>query len=369
MIPRLFRLTAWLASATVLTGFILLCARGVLAPLPHDVVEQGLLDLALRMMAHGPLYDAPAAAGTPALMPGFPLVASVLLTTLGTKLVWLRLISLVSIAGLALLVTAVVRAETRNHTLAIASGSILLAGYTLVSGHPAAARPEPLMLLLALGGGLVLRSMPGFVGGLIGALMLSAACFTHVQGIWIAAAALIYLLREDRGRLVAFTLGLAVFLAGGFVLLSRFLGPWFNYYVWDVPLALLRFDGPGMLQFVGGRLLGTLGVLTVMTVLSFALPTRPWRGPGGLWPCVGLAAVAASLLATQTVSPDPQSIAICAAALALTGPISMHRVAQHLSAWPDSTRLAGEGAVLAALVLQFIALFANVPPSLHVLGV
>ncbi|MGH7534241.1 MAG: hypothetical protein ACREMG_01510, partial [Gemmatimonadales bacterium] len=307
MLARCFRLAAWLASGLALVGFSLLCARGLFAPQPYDATERGLLELALRLVAHGPLYAAPSTVGAPGLLPGFPLVAAVLVDALGPNLLWLRLISLLSIAALAVLVMAVVQEETENRTLAVASGSIMLAGYALLAGNPAGARPEPLMLLLSLGGGLALRSMPGAAGGLIAALMLSVACFTHVQAAWFVAAAFIYLTREDRGRLVPFTLGLAVFLAGSFVLLSHFLGPWFNYYAWDLPIHSVRFDGPGLLGFIGGQLLGTLGVLTVMTVLSFALPTRPWRGPGGLWPCIGLAAVAASLLATQSATPEPQA--------------------------------------------------------------
>jgi hypothetical protein len=363
MIPRLFRLGAWLASGLALTTFALRAAAGVGSPAPLEATERGLLELATRLAAHLPIYPGPGPVDMPALLPGFPLVASVLVDTLGAHLHWLRLISLLSIVALGVMVMSVVQEETENRTLALASGSIMLAGYCLLAGDPAAARPEPLMLALALGGGMALRSMPGAAGGLIAALMLSAACFTHAQGVWFAAAALVYLLREDRGRLVAFTLGVAVFLAGSYLLLSHVLGPWFNYHAWDQPVAALRFDGAGMLRFVGGQLLGTLGVLTVMTVLSFALPTRPWRGPGGLWPCFGVAAVAAGLLATQSVTPEPQSLAICVAALALVGPISMHRVIQHLSAWPDSTRLTGEGVVLAALVLQFVALFAGMPPG------
>ena len=165
-----------------------------------------------------------------------------------------------------------------------------------------------------------------------------------------------------------FTLGVAVFFAGGYVLLSRFLGPWFNYYVWDVPLHSLRFDGPALLHFLGTQLLGTLGVMTIMSVLSIALPTRPWRGAGGLWPCIGVAAVAAALLATQSTAPDPQSAAICVAALALVGPISTHRVTQHLSTWPDSSRMTGDAVILLTLVLQFVALFANAPAALVLPG-
>ena len=364
MLAPFFRLATWLASGLALVGFALLCARGLAAPPPYDATERSLLELAMRLVAHGPLYAAPSAADAPSLLPGYPLMAAVLVGMLGPNIMWLRILSLLSVVALAVLAMVVVQEETENRTLAIASGSIMLVGYALLAGNPAAARPEPLMLLIAVGGGLALRSMPGVAGGLIAALMLSVACFFHAQAVWFAAAALIYLTREDRGRLVPFTLGLGVLFAGGFVLFSQVLGPWFNYYVWDLPIRSLRFDGPGLLNFIGSRLLGTLGVLTVMTVLSFALPTRPWRGPGGLWPCIGLAAVAGGLLATQSAAPEPQALAICVAALSLVGPISMHRVAQHLSAWPDSTRMAGERAVLVALVLQFLALFADLPAGL-----
>ena len=364
MFAPFFRLAAWLASGLALVGFALLCAGGLSAPQPNDATERGMLELTTRLVAHGPLYAAPSTLDAPSLLPGFPLVAAVVVSVLGPNILWLRLISLLSIVALAVLAMVVVQEETQNRTLAIASGSIMLAGYALLAGNPAEARPEPLMLLLSVGGGLALRSMPGVAGGLVAALTFSVACFFHAQAIWFAAAALVYLTREDRGRLVPFTLGLGVFLAGGFVLCSYFLGPWFNYYAWDLPIRSLRFDGPGLLNFIGSRLLGTLGVLTVMTVLSFALPTRPWRGPGGLWPCIGMAAVAASVLATQSAAPEPQALAISVAALSLVGPISMHRVAQHLSAWPDSTRMAGEGAVLVALLLQFVALFAGIPPAL-----
>jgi hypothetical protein len=369
MTARLFRLAAWMASGLALAGFALLALRGLTAAQAIDPTESALLELAMRLEKHGPLYEQPAAAGALSIMPGFPLVAAVLVNTLGPDLLWLRITSLLAIVALAVLVMSIVHGETQNRTLALSSGSLMLAGYGLLAGNPAAARPEPIMLLLALGGGLAMRSMPGAAGGLVAALMFSAACFTHAQGVWFTGAALVYLLREDRGRLVAFTLGVATFLGGGFVLLSRALGPWFNYYAWDLPVQALRFDGPGMLHFFGNQLLGTLGVLTVMSVLSFALPTRPWRGAGGLWPCIGLAAVCAGLIATQNAAPEPQAMAVCVAALALVGPISMHRVTQHLSTWPDSTRMAGESAALVALVLQFVALFASVPTRLLFPGV
>ncbi len=364
MIARILRVILWLASALAILGFALLCARGMDSAQAFDPTERGLMELATQLVRHGPLYAPPSIAHPPALLPGFPLVAAVLVDVLGPHLVWLRGISLLAILALAVLAMAIVHEETDNRMLAVAGASMMLVGYGVLAGNPAAARPEPLMLLLALGGALALRSMPGAVGGLIAALMLSAACFTHPQAVWFAVAAFVYLTREDRGRLVPYTLGMALFFGGGYVLLSHLLGPWFNYYAWDLPVRSLRFDGPGLMHFVSGRLLGTLGVLTVMTVLSFALPTRPWRGPGGVWTCLALAAIPAGLLATQSVTPEPQGLAICVTALALVGPIAMHRVSQHLSAWPDSSRTAGEGTVLVALALQFVALFSGISPAL-----
>ena len=364
MIASLFRMTSWLASALVVAGFALLCMRGIESPRAADTTERALMDLTTQMVHHAPLYTEPSTPTTPALLPGFPLMAAVLVDALGPRFWGLRAISLLATVLLALLAAFIVHEETDNRTLAAASGSLILAGYGLMVGNPAVARPEPVMLVLALAGSLALRVMPGATGGLVGSLMLSAACFTHPQALWFALAVFVYLTLEDRGRLVAYTLGLGLFLGGGYVLLSRFLGPWFNYHAWDLPVRSLRFDGPRLLHFVGGWLLGTLGVLTVTTVLSFALPTRTWRGPGGLWACIGVAAVAAAVLATQSAAPEPQGLAICVVALALVGPISMQRVSQHLSSWPDSTRLTGEGMLLVILVLQFVALFSAVPPTL-----
>jgi hypothetical protein len=367
MMARFFRYLAWLASGLAALGFGLMAARGLASPEPL-ATERGVIELAARFQAHGPLYLAPADHATPALLPGFPVLAAVLGDALGPEVVWLRIASLLALVALAALALTVVRKETGSPTLAVASAALVLAGYALVTGAPAAARPEPLMMLMALGGGLVLRSMPGALGGLLAALLFSAAAFTHPQALWFTAGAIVYLTREDRGRLVPFTLGVAVFFAGGYVLLSQVLGPWFNYYAWDVPLRSLRFDGPALLQFLGSRLLGTLGVMTIMSVLSLALPTRPWRGAGGLWPCLALAAVAAALVGTQSATPDPQAAGVCVAALALVGPISTHRVTQHLSTWPDSSRMTGDAVILLAVVLQFVALFASAPAGLVFTG-
>ena len=141
------------------------------------------------------------------------------------------------------------------------------------------------------------------------------------------------------------------------------LGPWFNFCAWDGPVATLHFSLKGLLHYVCDHLLGKLGVSTLAAVLSFALPTRPWRGKSGLWMSFGIASLAAGLLATQNATFGPHDLIPGIIALAMLGPISIQRVTGHLSTWPGSTRLGGRGVVLAAITLQVIVFLSCLPPS------
>ena len=114
--------------------------------------------------------------------------------------------------------------------------------------------------------------------------------------------------------------------------------PFLYFAAFDAPLGALRFSILAPLDFVGDQLLGKLGVPTLAAVLSFAMPTEPWRGKGGLWMWMGLGGLAAGLAATQNSLAGPDSVMPVAIALALLGPISMQRITRHLSSWPGSSR-------------------------------
>jgi len=132
------------------------------------------------------------------------------------------------------------------------------------------------------------------------------------------------------------------------------LGPWFNYSAWDALVQSLSFNPGGLVRYAGDELMGRMGVLTMAVVLSFALPTQPWLGPGGMWICLSVATVGAGLVTTQSAFAGPQLLVPSVVALALVGPVAMQRITRHLSAWPGSTRVAGDGVVLAGLSLQFL---------------
>lgn len=358
MVRRIVRALLFLGSALSLVAFTLVAAKLVSVAHPLDPIEVTILERAEEFARGGPVYLEPAHTDDPALMPGFPLVTAVLIRNFGPG-VWVpRALALACLLLVSALIAVIVRLETASWTYAVTSVGFLALGFNLLAAPPGVARPELLMLLLVLSGYLVLRLTYDLGGALLAALLASAAFFTDPLATWFIAAAMFALWLDDRKRLLVFTLALGILVGGGHVLLSRELGPWFNFSAWGDPLGALRWNPAAPLQFVGADLLGKLGVLTLATVLSFALPVEPWRGKVGLWMCLGLAALVSGLVSTQTTGFGPATLVPSLVALSLVGPVSMQRVTGHLSAWPGSTRLSGQGVVLTALSLQFIMFFA-----------
>lgn len=347
----------------------LLCAGSIVAVLvsirlatlqrPLDLVEASVLERATAFADGRPAYAEPAHGNGPALMPGLPLAVTPLVATFGPDAWQPRVVALACLLAIALLVMHIVHLETANRTLAVSSVGFLALGFNLMASPPGVVRPELLMLPLVLGGFLALRFSDNFGGPLLAGVAFTAALFTAPQAGWYIAAAFVALALDSRQRLLIFTLVLGLLVSGLHVLLSGLWGPWFNQLAWGEPLRELQWNPAGPLLYVGGDLLGRLGVLTFAAVLSFALPTAPWRGKGGLWMCLGLAALAEGLVATQTAGFDSEALIPSLVALAVLGPVSMQRVLGHLSAWPGSNRLAGQGVVLTALTLQFMMFFAS----------
>ncbi len=144
-------------------------------------------------------------------------------------------------------------------------------------------------------------------------------------------------------------------------LLSRLLGPWFNYDAWDLPLSTLRPSLAASVSLFGGQLLGTLGFWTLAALLSCALTSQPLSGRSGAWTCMAAAAVLAGLFSAQREGFGPAALLPALVVLSVLGPISMQRVARQAAAWSDSSRHEGESVLLAAVALQFLALLPVLP--------
>jgi hypothetical protein len=363
MLTRLLRILLWLASASTVAAFAVVIARRIGSPLAADPIEGAVLDFARRIAEHRPLYMEPLLSAPSPMMPGFPAVVSLLLPSLGADLWVPRAISLAAMLATAGLVFAIIRAETLSWTLAVAGVGLMFAGCGLIVGRPEVARPESLMLMLVVASFTTLRYAKRTWGAVLAAVLLSAACFTHVTALWFVAAMIFYVVTEEHQRMVVLLPALALPLAAGQILLSRSLGQWFNYYAWDLPFSSLRFEPIQLLYFTGNEMLGRLGVLVFAALISLALPTPPWRGVRGLWMCMGASALAAGLLASQNPRAGAELLLPDVVVLTLLGLISMHSVTRHLATRPGPSRGDGRGVVLAALILQFIVFFATLPPD------
>ena len=358
MLVRTLRDLLWFGACLAVAGFVYFVARRILNPIAPDPIETLILDHATRFAKLEPLYLEPTAT-SPSLMPGYPIAVSLFVPLFGPQLWEPRIISLIAAIATAGLVAMIVRIETMSWTIAVSSCGFVLAGYGLLVGQPEIARPETVMMALSLGAFAALRTMRGLTGAFAAAVLLGVAWTVHAQAVWFVAAALFYLANEERPRLVTFACSIVVLGGGGYLALSALLGPWFNWNAWDGVVQSLRFNPGELVRYAGDELLGRLGVLTMAAVLSFALPTQPWRGVCGMWTCLGFATVGAGLVATQSAFAGPQSFIPSVVLLAILGPVSMQRITRHLSAWPGSSRLGGEGVVLAGLSMQFFMFFSR----------
>jgi len=361
MFTQIMRAFIWMTSAAAAILYALVVIQRLSHPAAASPLEGALLDYAQRLTEHRPLYVEPAAPAPPQPMPGYPVLLSLLGRLFGLRLGVLRAVSIVATVLSALGVAAIVRAETQSTTFAIAGAGLLLAGCALITGGPDIARPEMLMLVMVLAAFAALRFTTGALGALLGAGLLTAACSVHPFAVWFAIGALCFIGIDDRRRLLFTLAALAVLTGGGFVALSLGLGPWFNFFAWDLPLHSLHFEPTMMLRFLGTQMLGQLGVLAVSVVLTLALPAPPWRGNRGLWTFMGIAMLASGLTATQGGSMDPALLVPGVVVLALLGPMSLERLTRYLAAWPGSNRVEGQGVAMLTLALQFLILATAVP--------
>jgi hypothetical protein len=361
---KALRVSLFTLSVLAVVGITYVGVLLVVHPQPVDPTEVAVYEHSDQFLRGSVGYTEPTGAVDASLMPGFPYAVYLIGEFLGPDLWEARALALGCLLAIALIVFWMVRLETKSWTFAVCSMAFVVLGYALLGERPAVARPDTLMMLLVLCGFVVLRLTNGFWGAMTGAVFLSAAFFVDIGAIWfVAAATASMMLDESRQRPLTVLIVSLLAIAGGYIGLSQLLGPWFNFQVIDAPARALRLDGVTPLYYVGSHLLGKLALPTMAVVLSFAMPTPPWRGKGGLWTCLGIAAILSGLFATQSTHYGGHLLLPGVVALSLLAPISMQRVTGHLSAWPGSTRLAGRGVVLAALALQFVVFLSCVSPA------
>jgi hypothetical protein len=362
MALRALQVSLLVVSFAALAMFASSARRVFVAHVPPDPIESTVLELATRHAHREPMY--PDSGTTAAMLPGYPLAVAAISEPFSPTLLHVRVLALFAALVGAALVGLIVHMQTGSWTLAVASGSFTLLAQCLVATPAGIARPQSLMVALALLGLATLRWLTGLWGAGVAGAIFALAIFVEPTAVWLAAGAAWSLDLGRNRRSATFALVAGVLVAVGYVALSRSLGPWFNYSAFDEPIALLQIDGLRPWRALADPILRTFSVWTIAALLSFSMTTEPWVGRGGLWMCAAIASVAGAAASTQSRAFGPESLLPAIALLSVLGPIMAQRVTRHLAAWRDPDEVAGgEAVACAATLLQFAAVLAAAPAS------
>ena len=357
MIPLISRVLLWLCAggATAMFGF--LAWRRLFYPLELDCIEGVMMDHVVRLAHNQPIYVPPDLSFIPlAYMPVYTGAVSLLARFLPPDFWQGRLISLLGVIVVFLLIFKIVYAETKSWSFAAGGSALYLMAFGVTGSCYDVVRPDSLMLALALGGIAMLRFTRGQGGAVLSALLLTIAFFTKQHAVWFVLATLIHLALNERHRLLVFVLWLAIFMGGGFAAAHYWLGPWFSFYTFDVPSHWSQLSLTRILRYLGHNLFGSLGLLAGATLLSLGLPVRPWRGRDGIWMWVAFGALGTGLMATLDPSAYYHVLTPTVIALAILGPLSLHRIAEDFAESRSAQLRTTLSLACGMLALQFLPL-------------
>lgn len=312
--------------------FVGLAVQRVPYPLELDCIEGVMMDHITRLASGQPIFVEPTLHFIPlAYMPGFAAVSSLVTRAAGSPEFWQpRLVSFVASLLLLVLIAFLVSRETRRPLFGLAAAGLFALGFGIAGGSYDVARPDSLMLLLAFSGLAVLRHVRGRRGAVLAGVLLTLAFFTKQHAALFVLGAAAHLAVQDRRRLPAFALTALIGCAGGYALLTAWLGEWFPVFTWSIPRGWSEIHRGRIQYYLGDGLFGAIGPLSVPVVLSLGLRRLPWSGPRGLWAWTALASVGTGLMATLDANAYRHLFMPTLLAFSIAGPIALLALADGL---------------------------------------
>ncbi len=358
MIVRLaLRISVWLLALMSIASYLWLGIHRVSYPLEIDWIEGCMTDHISRI-AHGlPIYVEPSLKFIPlAYMPFFTVVSGGVAHVFGEGFWAGRMVSFLSSVLLSLLIAGIVLAETKRPTLAIAASGIHMLAFGFTGACYDIARPDSLMLLLTFSGLAILRWSKGLTGAMIAAVLLTLGFFTKQHSLIFSMTAMCYLAVSDRRRLVPFGLAMLVGCLGGYMVLNAWLGRWFHVFTWSIPRGWSTFSRASLQTYIGKGLFGALAAMTVPSILSLGLASRPSREGTTLWYWAGLGAIGTGLLATLDPWAYKHVFTPTVVAFVVLGPIALERLSRQLEAGSVGSKGFATTAIYAVAAVQFLPL-------------
>lgn len=352
MSERIPRALIVLLGALAIVLFFASTLQRLPSPIELGSGEGTLMDHAIRFAAGLPVYGPPSFEFIPlAYMPGVPLLAAPLVHWFGPQF-WIgRGIDIAFAAALCALIVWALRRECGRWSTGVAAAGIFLMGQGFTLGCYDVFRPDVVMLFLAVAGAATVRYTTGVRGAAAAGFLFGLSFVAKQHGLVFGLAMLPYLWFADRRRLVPYAVFLALFAGGFFLLLRAWLGPWFTFYVLDVPRHWSEFSRHRIQHYVTQEAFGRFAMLTVPATL--ALATRPWRERAGVWWWMAFGGFGTGLMATLDPYAFLHTMMPSLLAYALVGPLALERL---LEAGFVRRRTAFTWAAAAVIAVQFAAL-------------
>ncbi|MEO5989058.1 MAG: hypothetical protein ABIU54_08225 [Candidatus Eisenbacteria bacterium] len=362
MLARLMRLGLM---GLAVAGGLLFVALGLIHmryPVEMDFIEGAMMDQIARLARGEAMYVAPTAQYVPlAYMPLYSAVVALIGRCFGVDFWTGRLVSYLSTLGVASMIGYNVGREARDRGWGVIAGGIYLMGYGVAAGgHFDAIRPDSLMLFLALAGLTILRWRDGVGSAMFAAAIMVLSFFTKQHGMWFLFVAMTHLVINDRRRLLPFAAVAIVGCAGGYGLLSLWLGPWFNFYTWNIPSHWSQLSSLRIKAYIGDGLLGHLGPLMVPTLLALGVGEPPWKGRAGVWTWVLVGGLGTGLLATLDPHAWRHVFMPTFMTLCIAGPIALSRMESEFIRLSPSAGARASVAISLLLAGQFIPLIYSI---------
>jgi len=362
MFARLMRLA--LMGLAIAGGllFIVLGLMHMRYPVEMDFIEGAMMDQVARLARGEAMYVAPTAQYVPlAYMPLYTSLVAIIGHIFGVDFWNGRIVSYFATLGVTGLIAYNVGRETKDKRWGVIAGGLYLMGYGVASGgHFDAIRPDSLMLCFALSGLTLLRWRQGTASTVTAALIMVLGFFTKQHGMWFIFVAMIHLLVNERHRLAPFALVAIAGCVGGYGGLSVWLGPWFNFYTWNVPAHWSELSPLRIKLYIGDGLLGHLGPLMVPALLGLGVGEPPWRGRSGLWAWVLVGGLGTGLLATLDPHAWRHVFMPTFLTLCLAGPLALARLESEFTRLSPNAGARASVAVSILLACQFIPLIYSI---------
>jgi 4-amino-4-deoxy-L-arabinose transferase-like glycosyltransferase len=320
----------WLPLALAFIGFFLYAVtERVGYPYPLEWLEPDTPDIVWRILGGLPIYGAPSYQFVASMKtPLYYYVVAAVSPIFGADLVAGRLVSILSTAGVCLLLWRFIRREGGTTPWALFGVALFLATFNISRQWYDIARLDALFLFTLVAAIYALRFWRGVAGTLAAGLLLAAAYFTKQTVLLVAVPLLLMLAFVAPRRAALAAMALAVPVLIGMSVLHVATDGWSTFFLVEVPRDG-EMDMSVILSFWSTDLLPPLGLAFVAALALVAAKWRSDRAGAVFHAGLLFGALLCGWLGRIHVGGTSNALMPIFAVLALMMPLALHQLQQN----------------------------------------